>query len=115
MAYPKQDLFLRFHKKYIPIPETGCWLWIGPGSGRGNLKLWNDGNPIYVSAPKLSYLLHNGEVPENLFVLHKCDVECCVNPDHLYLGTQSQNQKDRFNRSKRFKRDKQSGKFIKNV
>jgi len=115
MPYPKQDLFERFHKKYIPVPETGCWLWIGPGNRHGNLKIWNDGNPYYVSAHKLSFQLHVGEIPKGMLVLHTCDVEGCVNPKHLYLGTNSQNQKDRFSRTKRFKRDTQTGRFLPNL
>lgn len=47
-----------------------------------------------VAAHIVSWILHNGEVPTGLCVLHKCDVRRCVNPEHLYLGTKKQNRKD---------------------
>ncbi len=105
MTYPKQNLEERFHRSYSAVPECGCWIWIGPGNKKGHLKIWNSGKPYYKSSTRLSYELHKGVIPEDILVLHTCDVECCVNPEHLYLGTASDNQRDRFNRSKRFKRD----------
>lgn len=66
-----------------------CWLWIGATSagygriGRGRAK-----------DHEVSWELHNGPVPHGLWVLHKCDNPPCVRPDHLFLGTQSDNMKD---------------------
>jgi hypothetical protein len=45
-------------------------------------------------AHRVSWVLHRGEIPDGALVLHKCDVPICVNPDHLFLGTQSTNLKD---------------------
>jgi len=74
---------------------TGCWLWRGirGDSSRefyGNATSW--GRNIRVH--RLSYELYNGPIPPGMYVLHKCDVKACVRPDHLYLGTQSQNMRD---------------------
>lgn len=46
------------------------------------------------------YRRYHGEIPAGMCVLHTCDVACCVNPDHLYLGTQLQNIKDRVARGR---------------
>ena len=83
--------------KYIPVTESGCWLWLkhthnGDGRIRVNGKLF--------TASRLSYIKHIGEIPDGLFVLHKCDVRCCVNPDHLYVGTHQQNMTDRMIRER---------------
>lgn len=43
---------------------------------------------------RVMYELTNGEIPEGIHVLHKCDVRCCGNPDHLFLGTNLENIRD---------------------
>jgi len=81
----------RFEEKFIPVPESGCWLWTAGlnKSGYGLFYLnWA------MTAHRASYALYKGEIPDGLYVLHKCDVKCCVNPDHLFIGTHSDNMKD---------------------
>lgn len=48
----------------------------------------------YLYAHRVSFALHNPELPENLFVCHKCNNPICVNPSHLYLATSAQNTLD---------------------
>jgi HNH endonuclease len=70
-------------------PELGqCWEWVGVhlpnGYGTLSAKLVH----------RLSWVMEYGDIPNRLFVLHKCDNRNCVRPDHLFLGTQKQNLED---------------------
>lgn len=69
-----------------------CWLWMGScrRSGYGQFRMRH----LYLRAHRVSYIITNGEISNNLFVLHKCDVPNCVNPNHLFLGTNSDNLHD---------------------
>ena len=74
-----------------------CWIWTGgvnkPGVRGGEHGIVCIHNR-HVFAHRFSYELHNGPIPEGLFVLHHCDVPRCVNPAHLYVGTQQDNMND---------------------
>lgn len=87
----KKTVHERFIEKYIPVTESGCWLWTGAASA-GYGWFWN-GN-IYEGAHRYSYSHHIGPIPSGMNVLHRCDVSLCVNPDHLFTGTQKENVTD---------------------
>ena len=76
--------------------EDGCWNWVGStqGFGYGYLHTGDKTNRKPVSAHRYSWALHNGPIPDGLWVLHKCDNPSCVNPDHLFLGDRTDNMRD---------------------
>lgn len=79
-------------EKWIPEPNSGCWLWIASVNNDGYGFFGMGGRTM--SAHRASWILHRGAIPKGKYVLHKCDVRQCVNPDHLYLGTQFDNMRD---------------------
>lgn len=91
-----ENVWKRFEEKYIPVTESGCWLWIAASKGEKS-----GGHGTFVlrgkermGAHRASWILHNGPIPEGMQVLHKCDIGSCVNPRHLFLGTQQDNIED---------------------
>jgi hypothetical protein len=79
--------------KCIPVPECGCWIWTAYTLPNGYGKMSYGGHPPRF-AHRLSFMAFKGEIPEGMSVCHKCDTPSCVNPDHLFLGTQSDNAID---------------------
>lgn len=88
----------RFLDRVVVMP-SGCWEWQSTtnGTGYGIVIAQSPGDPSYplhMRAHRLSYLLHYGPPPQDMLVLHTCDNPPCVNPEHLYLGTQQDNMRD---------------------
>lgn len=71
----------------------GCWLWTANMNKKGYGRLWLNGRNEF--AQRVSWYLHFGKRDEALLVLHKCDTPSCVNPDHLFLGTNADNMLDK--------------------
>lgn len=77
-----------------PEPNSGCWLWDAAWKARGYGYCNRKSIGLGTAAHRISYSLFVGDIPEDMHVLHKCDITCCVNPDHLFLGSHDDNMKD---------------------
>lgn len=88
----------RFTQKTKLNEETGCVEWIGCKIPKGYGQFVSEG--ISYRAHRFSYQYYIGEIPNNLFVLHKCDNPSCVNPSHLFLGTNDDNMQDMVNKKR---------------
>ncbi len=80
-----------------PEPNSGCWLWIG-AHHQGYGTIW-DGKR-QARATHISLLLHGRPIPEGMHACHRCDNPCCVNPDHIFIGTRSDNMRDMHNKGR---------------
>lgn len=78
-----------------------CWEWLRSGNGRGYGLYWNSKTGARVYAHRMSYELARGVIPDGQQVLHKCDNPRCVNPNHLFLGTHTDNMRDMFRKGRR--------------
>lgn len=84
------DLATRFWAKVEK--GDGCWNWTAANvRGYGRISI----NNRMFRAHRVSYEMHRGPIPEGLEICHRCDNPRCVRPDHLFVGTRSDNIRDR--------------------
>src|SRR3990167_6546252 len=101
-AYVRVPLKDRFEEKVMPIPWSGCWIWMG--GFRSDRPTITDDAPKQRTrtAHRVSDELYKGAIPPGVCVCHTCDVPECVNPNHLWLGTTQENTKDRDNKGRQW-------------
>lgn len=92
------NLHDRFEAQYIPEPNSGCWLWTGflDRFGYGYFRIGD----IKDRPHRYAFRFYCGPIPENRQVCHRCDIASCVNPDHLFLGTALENNRDKVKKSR---------------
>lgn len=76
------------------LSKSGCIEWQGCLiGGYGQIRVRKPKNKLFLTH-RLSWILKNGEIPDGLELCHKCDNRKCINLDHLFLGTRSDNMRD---------------------
>lgn len=100
MTVERRPIVDRFEEKFIPEPNSGCWLWTGAMSGGYGTFYCDDGDLRRVKSSRAAWMIYRGQIPDDKWVLHHCDNSACVNPDHLYLGDHEMNVTDRTRRDR---------------
>lgn len=82
---------ISFWERTSPEPNTGCLLWTGSlfKNGYGQCRMRGE-----CKAHRVSWVLTYGTIPRSKLVCHRCDIRSCVNPAHLFLGSQKDNIQD---------------------
>lgn len=89
----------KYKERFVDRREDGCWWWLGQKdkAGYGYLRP----NRKRTAAHRYFYTLYNADIPEGLDVLHSCDNPSCVNPEHLRVGTHSENMLEAYRKGRK--------------
>lgn len=105
MPFQARPAIDRFMERFTPEPNSGCWIWTGAvkEDGYGLIALKKRKQ---VTAHRWAWEHFNDRrVPLGMCVLHRCDVPACVNPKHLWIGTQAENVADMIKKGRRVQPD----------
>lgn len=100
----------RFNERVFKHYASGCWLWLGATTNAGYGKIWYNGK--LELAHRARWMADHGPIPDEKFVLHRCDNPSCVRPDHLFLGTHQENMDDCQEKG-RYQRGLRNGRYTK--
>lgn len=101
------DPVANFREKYVVDAATGCWLWQATTMPNGYGKFGYKGR--IDTAHRAAWQLFRGPIPQGLWVLHRCDVRSCVNPDHLFLGDRRENTADMMRKHRQARGERVTG------
>lgn len=105
MARPCTPMVDRFWRNVKVGVDNDCWIWVSgckTKKGYGVILEGGRGTKVHYTH-RYSYRIHKGQIPEGILVLHSCDNPSCVNPSHLFLGTQSDNMNDMISKNRRLR------------
>lgn len=91
----------RLRSKTKVDPITGCWEWTASKTSSGYGKIFVVGK--LRAAHRVSYEMRHGAIPNGMRVLHRCDNPACINPDHLFLGSDADNVADMISKGRQQK------------
>lgn len=106
MPIKSEQIAVRLERDSLPEPNTGCWIWEGSVDGRTENAAGIPYGRIFVGsrrggfrgfrfAHRVSYETFVGPIPPGMNVCHHCDNPLCINPSHLFVGTDRDNARDR--------------------
>lgn len=88
----KKSLMERINEKIERITESGCWIWTGYVTEYGYGRFRVNGKKKLIH--RVMYEQIKGEIPNGMIACHICDIPSCVNPDHIFIGTDQDNVDD---------------------
>lgn len=88
----------RLERNSIPVPHCGCKIWLNyvMKDGYGVIRI---GDKTMLTH-RVSWMERYGPIPEDTLVCHTCDIPSCINPDHLFLGTDKDNSDDKIKKGR---------------
>lgn len=99
MGRPLTPMIDRFYQ-YVQVLGNSCWEWTAHTDKWGYGTLWNNDIQDMERAHRFSYRYFIGPIPEGMLLLHSCDNPWCVNPEHVFPGTDARNAQDMVQRGR---------------